>query len=80
MFDGVPRDVLRQRGVNVRTIPAIDDLELLEVVQDGHWGRTAPAIADGLEIIVGGGDVAVRFLGFDIKSHVAEIGPEGKKA
>ena len=71
-------EVLRERGVNVRTIAAVQDLELFKIVQDGDGRGTAPAVAGGLEIIVGGGDVAVGFLGLDVEFHVAEIGREVK--
>ena len=71
-------EVLRQRGVNVRTVAAVQNLELFKIVQDGDGRGTAPAVADGLEIIVGRGDVAVRFLGLDVEFHVAEIRREIK--
>ena len=71
-------EVLRERGVNVRTIAAVQDLELFKVVQDGDGRGTAPAVANGLEIIVRRGDVAVGFLGFDVEFHVAKIGREVK--
>ena len=44
--------------------------------RDGYG--TAPAVADGLEIIVGGGDVAVGFLGFDVEFHPLKIRREVK--
>ena len=44
-------EVLRERGVNVRTIAAVHDLELFKIVQDGDGCRTAPAVTGGLEII-----------------------------
>ena len=45
-------EVLRERGVNVRTIAAVQDLELFKIVQDGDGRGTAPAVTDGLKIIV----------------------------
>jgi len=66
-------EVLRERGVNVRTITAVQDLELFKIVQDGDGCGTAPAVAGGLEIIVRRGNVAVGFLGLDVEFHVAEI-------
>ena len=38
----------------------------------------APTVADGLEIIIGGGDVAMGFFGFDVKFYPLEIRREIK--
>ena len=71
-------EVFPRRGFDVRTVAAVQNLELFKIMQGGNGRGTAPAIAGGLEIIVGGGDVAVGFLGFDVEFHVAEIGREIK--
>jgi len=45
---------LRERGFDVRTVTAVQYLELLEVVQDGNGGGTAPAVGRGqLGFLVG---------------------------
>ena len=38
MAEMVFAEVLRERGVNVRTVAAVQNLELLEVMQDGNLG------------------------------------------
>jgi hypothetical protein len=56
----------------------IHNFQLLEVVEDADFGLAAPAVAVDLKVIVGRGDVAVRFLGFDVKADVAIIRMELK--
>ena len=71
-------DVARERLVKVRFEAAIHNFKLLEVVEDADFGLAAPAVAVDLKVIVGRGDVAVRFLGFDVKADVAIIRMEIK--
>ena len=71
-------DVARERLVNVRLEAAIHNFKLLEVVEDADFGVAAPAVAVDLKVIVGRGDVAVRFLGLDEKADVAIIRMEIK--
>ena len=71
-------DVAGKRLVNVRFEAAIHNFKLLEVVEDADFGLAAPAVAVDLKVIVRRGDVAVRFLGFDVKADVAIIRMEIK--
>ena len=66
-------DAAVQRCVDVGLVTAVEDVELLEVGEHGQRRLAVPAVADGLEIVVGGGDFPVRFLGFDEEAHVADI-------
>jgi hypothetical protein len=48
-------------------------MELLEVGEHSQWRLGVPAVADGLEVVVGGCDVTVRFLRFDKEADVAVV-------
>lgn len=68
----------QQRGIDARLVAAIEDVKLLEIGEHGDEVLAVPAVADGLEIVVGVLECDARLFGFDEKAHVAEVRREGK--
>lgn len=69
----IAADVSRNGGFEVWAVTAIHNLQLLKVVQNTDGGPAVPAVTINLKIIAGGGDVSVRFLGFDVEFYVTVI-------
>ena len=70
--------VALQRGFQVGLEPAVHNLELRKIKEDGDGRLAVPAVAGRLKVIVHGGDVPIGLFGFDVEFHVAEIWGEIK--
>ena len=63
-----------QRGFDIGPGAAIEDMELLEIGQNGQGRAAIPAVANGLEVALLVGDIYARFFCFDEEFNVFVFG------
>ncbi|MGI9066325.1 MAG: hypothetical protein ACR2HX_07975 [Pyrinomonadaceae bacterium] len=61
-------------GSDVGLVAAVEHAQLFEVREHRYGRVTVPAVANCLKIKVGVVYPGMRFLSFDVKTHVAEVG------